>query len=75
MSKMLSPQPIINIMTIDEILYILFLKVFEICVFYTYSTCQPRLDTFLVFNSHTWLVVTVLDSQGLDYKIITVEQC
>lgn len=55
--------------------YILFslYKVIEICVFYTYSSCQPRLDTFPVLNAHIRLVITAVDSQVLENRIVTIE--
>jgi hypothetical protein len=38
-----------------------------ICVLY-YSTFQSELNTFQVFSSHTWLIVTIVDGTGLKHK-------
>lgn len=53
-----------QISRIIEIVHSLFLyRVFEIqCAFYTYSTTQFGLATFL--SSYMWLVATTLNSSG-----------
>ena len=39
------------------------------CAFYTYCPSQLSSATFQMFGSHTWLVVTVLDSTALQGEV------
>lgn len=67
-SKILSIQPEINIIIINELFCILFwYYVFKIQgIFYTQSTFSFELVTFQVPGSRMWLVSTLLDRAALE---------
>lgn len=54
-----------NVKILTEILHVCMCWYEVQCLLYTFNTSQFRLIMFQVFNSHVWLVMTIVDSAYL----------